>query len=862
MSDTREKPKATVFAFTSRKLSPEAREAVFRYEIRFADRKPLEFADRIAFPESATAEGIDTALLDAVLDAAHLMLGVSYYKLYCPPEIETAQTLSEDQANFWNIVYRKGLGEFCYRNDIDPRSVAKFPYEADTNERSYRLRRTNRSLVGIGGGKDSIVAREILKENNEDIAGLLVETVLGEPRGDAVAEAVADTMDIPMIRIRRFLDESMKEDFPGSYNGHIPISGVFAVLGYLVALLLDYSRVIVANEASSSVGNMTYRGKEINHQWSKSIEFERLFQRYADSFLSPDIVYFSLLRPWHEIRVVKQFIEYPKYFPVFSSCNRHVRIWKERPSVWWCGECPKCAFVFLMLSAFLSGEELVGIFGRNLYDDEALLPMFRDILGLGDMKPFDCVGTFEEARVAFVRAASVFSDRPVVRALSASVHATEGEVSDVFGFSDNDTLPERFRFMVADSVCILGYGREGQATERYLEAAFPELEKSVADRKDGEDYLNRSTEHELVVKTPGISPELVTMPYLTATNLFFSEARNLTIGVTGSKGKSTTVTLIHELLRAGGKSARLLGNVGHPMIEALIDAHDPDEIFVIELSSFQLEDIRYAPDIAVALNLFPEHLDRHGDAESYYDAKRNITMFQNADGTFVYDRAHPRLREWARRTKATPVSFSDIPIDEYETSLAGQHNRMNIRAAVAVAQRLGVSDTAIRETLRSFQPLRHRLEYLGAWSGIRFFDDAISTTPESTIAALETVPDVDTIFLGGEDRGYDFSALEETIRRKGVRNVVLFPDSGTRILSDRTGFQVLETESMKEAVAFAFSHTAPGGACLLSMASPSYSLWKDFEEKGDLFRTCVRDEGGFEDSETAKHDSDEDTGAA
>jgi len=832
---------ATVFSFVSRELSSDAREALFRYEIRFSDREPIPLTERIVFPEAASTDGIDPGLLDAALDAAHLMLGVSYYKLYVPPVIETARPLSPEQATFWNTVYRKGLGEFCYRNRIDPRHLAAFPFQGVVPVQGYDIRRKNRSLLGIGGGKDSIVAGEILKDNGEDFAGLLIETALGEPKGYDIADRVAVAMGVPTVRIGRFLDEMLASDLPGAYDGHVPVSGVFAVLGYLSALLLDYSYVIVGNEAGSSEGNVIREGSEVNHQWSKSVEFERLFQRYAGSFLSPGVVYFSLLRPWNEIRIAKRFARLPEYFPVFSSCNRTVRIRKERPEKLWCGECPKCVFVFLILSAFLPEETLVGIFGRNLFDDESLLSLFRDILGLGSMKPFDCVGTFSEARVAFSKAAPSYPESPVVRELGPLIGLARGAEAEVFGFQEADTLPERFRFMVAEKVLILGYGREGKVTERYLRGRFSSLRRGIADRNDGADYLAKQSEYDLAVKTPGIPPSLVTIPYLTATNLFFSEVRNPTVGVTGSKGKSTTASLIHAMLRAGGRESSLLGNIGRPMAEALLEPVGSGEILVLELSNYQLEDIRYSPDIAVVLNLFPEHLDRHGDAETYYEAKRNITAFQGRNDIFVYDDTDPRLREWAERTRAEKLPFSGIGVDGYETALQGEHNRRNVRAAVAVARRLGVSDDAVRSALRSFQPLRHRLECVGDHGGIRFYDDAISTTPESTIAALETVSDVDTIFLGGTDRGYDFSALEGVIRRKGVRNAVLFPESGKRMLSNRSGFRILETESMRDAVAFAFEYTAPGKACLLSTASPSYSLWKNFEEKGDLFQRLVRE---------------------
>jgi UDP-N-acetylmuramoylalanine--D-glutamate ligase len=277
------------------------------------------------------------------------------------------------------------------------------------------------------------------------------------------------------------------------------------------------------------------------------------------------------------------------------------------------------------------------------------------------------------------------------------------------------------------------------------------------------------------------------------------------------------------MLKAGGRKARLIGNIGSPMLGVFSEAIDPEEIFVVELSSYMLDDIEYSPNIAVLLNLFPEHMDYHGGVENYYAAKENIFRFQKAGDT------------------ALRFPFSEeIPLSEEEIPLLGKHNQENIRAALAVARLLDISDEAIKDAIMNFRPLPHRLECVGTFEGITFYDDAISTTPESTMMALEALPDVDTIFLGGADRGYDFRELEKSLRAHHVRNIVLFPKTGERMLTSRDGFTIFETESMEEAVAFAFQHTASGKVCLLSTASPSYSLWKDFEEKGDLFKQSVR----------------------
>ena len=307
------------------------------------------------------------------------------------------------------------------------------------------------------------------------------------------------------------------------------------------------------------------------------------------------------------------------------------------------------------------------------------------------------------------------------------------------------------------------------------------------------------------------------------------------IGVTGSKGKSTTSSLIYHVLKTAGKNVELLGNIGKPMLKALLTPIPNDKIFVLELSSFQLDDAKFSPDIAVVTNLFPEHMDFHGSLNSYYNAKKNIINFQTTKNCFVYN---AKTKSWLKNYKGKTIPFFK---SNFKSNLIGEHNKSNIGAAVAVAEILQIPQTKIKEGIASFQGLPHRLECVGNFNGITFYDDAISTTPESTIMALNALKNVDTIFLGGQDRGYDFSSLEKVIKKHRIKNIVLFPDSGNKMLTSNHGLNILKTKSMKTAIEFAYKNTKKGSICLLSCASPSYSLWKNFEEKGDQFKKFVKD---------------------
>lgn len=394
-------------------------------------------------------------------------------------------------------------------------------------------------------------------------------------------------------------------------------------------------------------------------------------------------------------------------------------------------------------------------------------------------------------------------------------------------------------------VLILGYGIEGKSAEVFLKSYFPDMEIGIADQKDGLSYLKKQKDYDLVVKSPGVNKRLVEGAYTTPTNIFFANAKAPIIGITGTKGKSTTTSLIYAILKEAGFDARLCGNIGKPALDELSKPVNDKTIYVVELSSYQLDDIKYSPHISVILNLFPEHMDYHGSFESYKEAKKNIVKFASDKDYFVFNPGYPELLGLSGKIKAKPVRMAEnLPFHEDIVPLRGEHNILNVKIAYAVAKILNIEDDLIAEAVKKFKSLPHRLEFVGNFKGIDFYDDAISTTPESTIQALEAIENVETIFLGGQDRGYNFEALAGKIAEKDIKNIVLFPDSGDKIKAEllktkNYKLQTFETRDMREAVEWAYKVTKPGKAALLSCASPSYSVWKNFEEKGDLFKKFV-----------------------
>lgn len=403
-------------------------------------------------------------------------------------------------------------------------------------------------------------------------------------------------------------------------------------------------------------------------------------------------------------------------------------------------------------------------------------------------------------------------------------------------------------------ILLVGYGKEAQATEEFLHRYVPSAGVTHTDQTDGPNYLSKQNEADLVIRSHGVSRRLITKKYTTAANIFFANVYDLVenaevIGVTGSKGKSTTSSLLAHVLREDGTSEVVFaGNIGTPMLSTLLNPPKKLTTFVLELSSYMLEDIEFAPDIAVLLNIFPEHLDYHGGFESYTTAKVNITLRQSDKQLFVYNAENDRVRAIAEQTSAILLPFAPLPFSIDGFPLRGKHYIDDMRAVYTVAHRRNIQDDVIQQAFQSFQPLAHRMQFVGEYGEIKWYDDAIATAPEPTIAALETIGDVDTLFLGGTDRGLTYEALADAVCSSSVRNVVLFPDNGEamyaaiqKVCGDRA-FEVLKTTSMKEAVQFAFMHTQKGKSCLLSCAAPSYTLWKNFEEKGEEFVREIKKE--------------------
>lgn len=416
----------------------------------------VKFTETLTIPVPTDSTfNIQSSTFQSALQALHLIGGISYYKTCLPKKIIIKSgSLTKDQTQFWNTVYENGLGEFFYRNNIDCRGFFNFPFEKETKNQKPVTKNPNPipqplTLVPLGGGKDSIVTLELLKQAGADITLFRMEP-------HPLIDELADIAKLPMITVSRKLDPLLFElNKQGALNGHIPISAYVSFVTVIVSLMHGFDAVAMSNERSASYGNVEFHGKEINHQWSKGLEFEKMFQAYVQTYVSENITCFSVLRPISELHIARLFSKYPQYFEHVTSCNANWKILDTaaglRPAATakWCGQCPKCAFVFAILSAFLPKDQLLKIFGKNLFEDESLIPLYKELLGLEGFKPFECVGTPEETVSAMILAheKGEFNDTVIMKMATEEANLPENVHDMIFDQmtpSQDHAIPDFF----------------------------------------------------------------------------------------------------------------------------------------------------------------------------------------------------------------------------------------------------------------------------------------------------------------------------------------------------------------------------------------------------------------------------------
>jgi hypothetical protein len=383
------------FVFAHRAI--EGRRVRLGYALTSRAGGRVDFEETLDLPDTLerSAAPSDPAVGRALL-GLHLAGGASYWKTCIPRELQVADAaLSTDDAAFWTTVYTHGLGEFFYRNGIDPTGRVVFEGAGRGPAPAAVRDATGPSLLLWGGGKDSAVSHEVLAHAGEPHELLSI----GRTNWTWVRRA-AEAARAALHVVDRRLDPKLLEmNAAGALNGHVPVSAYLAFAGVLAAVLAGRATVIASNEASASVGNATWNGIDVNHQWSKSLAFERMARAWLSRHLAGGPDYVSLLRPLSELRIVKSFATHPAYFGVATSCNANFRQGAPAPQRW-CLACAKCVFVSLMARPWLEDAAYHALFGGDALADPANATFVEELLGLRGTKPFECVGTPDETIAA------------------------------------------------------------------------------------------------------------------------------------------------------------------------------------------------------------------------------------------------------------------------------------------------------------------------------------------------------------------------------------------------------------------------------------------------------------------------------
>jgi len=442
-------------------------------------------------------------------------------------------------------------------------------------------------------------------------------------------------------------------------------------------------------------------------------------------------------------------------------------------------------------------------------------------------------------------------------------------------------------------ILILGFGKEGRDTLRFLKELNLTKHIGIADQKElqgipkgkrikyylGKNYLKSVSYYDIIIKSPGIPYKLI-YPLIkkgstltSQTEIFLDNFKGQTIGITGTKGKSTTTSLIYNILKKSGLNVHLVGNIGKPVLTSLIKAKAND-IFVYELSCHQLNQLNKSPHIAIFLDIFPEHLDYYDNFTEYFKAKQNICLHQKKNDYFIFDSDFKLLRDLSKRVKSHSLSFGFKPyknikaflknnwiyyekekiISSKDIPLLGKHNLANVMASIIVAKIFHCSNKDIKEAILEFKPLNHRLQFVGTFHNILFYNDSLSTIPQATIAAIKALGpnNIDTLMLGGYDRGINFSPLIKEIIKLHLKAIILFPPSGERIyksiLKQWPSYRedkpkLFLVNNMKEAVNLCYTYTSKNKICLLSTASASFGLFNNYRDRGEQFVKYVKEIG-------------------
>lgn len=450
----------------------------------------------------------------------------------------------------------------------------------------------------------------------------------------------------------------------------------------------------------------------------------------------------------------------------------------------------------------------------------------------------------------------------------------------------NDIIKE----FIDKKIVILGFGKEGRSTYNFLRKYLKDIPLTVKDQntklKDdeviksdpnielivGDDYLDDLDKYDVIMKSPGITFKNIDISKIkdkisSQLEILLKYYSSNIIGITGTKGKSTTSSLMYNILKNNNKKCLLLGNIGIPIFD-FIDTISSDTLMVVEMSSHQLEFVHSSPHIAVITNFYQDHLDHTNGVIDYYNCKMNITRYQNKEDYLIYYKSCKTLDDFI---KNTPIQSTIYTVDfdnqlsyaykandyiyvnknkVYNTldkrNLIGDHNLINIMLCLSISNHLNLDNNKVIEAINNFNPLEHRLELVGTINNITYYNDSISTIPEATINGIEALKNVNTLIFGGLDRGINYDEFVTYLNNCNVENLICMPTTGHKIANELIKLNckknIYLVNTLEEAVKKAKNVTKKDTICLMSPAAASYEYFKNFEEKGTEYKRLVRSE--------------------
>ena len=832
----------------------------FSFE-RVGSAPTKSFEEKLSIDYSDIDTHIDIQNLEDIQSYVELIAiacAPSYFKASPTNKIIIDFPITKDILEWANALFDNGLREFRFQNNLDLTTVPTIEGELISKKINSEIFNNELVLLPVGGGKDSATSLSILQAAKKDIVGFSV--------GDF--EAIRNTMDaggIKYIRATRKIDSCLLQwNDEGALNGHVPVTAVTSTLACLAGYIIGAGSVIMSNEASANEATRTLNNIEVNHQYSKSFEGEKLLRNSITSHTKIGVNYFSLLRTLSEYDIFTIFANATQFHKSFISCNRAFKIDKDTRSKSWCGECDKCRFVFIGLCAFLDIKTVETIFGNNLLDDKKNMQGFFDLIGVGDGKPFECVGTLGETVLLMKKALAKFSLRKYKKLRKALSEIKDIEFLSVNenlnqGYGINNFIPDEYleviknikkanykrevlNTLVDTKIGIIGLGRDTAGVIRYLEnigyengiSIFLPDDQNITD----EEFLKANKELQindvgftrklvrnkcdlkscnLIFASPGISKygkiikpitKKVTTPlawWLAINKQILPQ--KIFIGITGTKGKSTTSSMLSHAL----SDSVLVGNIGNSVGSLPLDDLLEARYVVLEVSSFQASYINVSPHVGVLTSLFDCHIDWHITPEKYSADKQNL-FDHNCDVVFKYG------------------EVDNLTLDE-------QNKKMVTKVLNSVNQSL--SNIDIKDALENFPGLKYRKEIVANKNGIIYISDVLATAPQASVEAIKDIAKThkdSKIFLlyGGANRNVDQSiAIKEFNELDLDMIIVTLPETGHEIEDKLNGFK--HCEELEDGVKWASDQAKNGDVIVLAPGAPSFHRYKNYEKLQEHF---------------------------